>query len=237
MNITKNLLFLASLISITSIGYKGLDLIKSNNSYISTNGLSVRHVASDEAIWNITIINESDALKDAQEKLKKDKNFVLEFLKKCGFSTDEVSEGAIKIEDRLRYSSSKDMGEKKRFEIRETVSIKTQNLNLIEKSLTKLSELIEKNIQIEDSAKYFYKNLDKLRVEMIKEATKDSQNRAKNVAESINTQISGIRNLSTGNFSIMSEDSSATSENDWTEGENSVKKKIRVVVHGTFNLK
>ena len=72
---------------------------------------------------------------------------------------------------------------------------------------------------------------------MIKEATLDSQERAQNVAETLGAKITGLRNLSTGRFAIYAEDVAVTQE--WADGwkeEASKKKRIRIIVTGTYNL-
>ena len=169
--------------------------------------------------------------------MKKDKTAVLKFLKDEGFSNDEISAIISDIEDKLRYASGEGMEKKLRFEMSDIIVIKTQNLDQIKKSRPKLNELMEQDIRIKNDVKYYYKDIDKLRVEMVNEAAKDSENRAKNVAGSVGSKITGLRSLSCGNFSIVSDDSSITSEGDWNEGADSIDKRVRVVVHGTFNLK
>ena len=96
----------------------------------------------------------------------------------------------------------------------------------------------ERLIDIENNFRYFYKDIAKLRIDMIKEATLDSENRANNIAETLNKQVTGLRHLHTGRFAIYAEDVSVTQDyaSEWTE-EKSKKKRIRIIVTGTYNLK
>ena len=48
------------------IGYEGINTIKNSSSYITTNGVSVRHVVSDSATWRITVTTEANSVKEAQ---------------------------------------------------------------------------------------------------------------------------------------------------------------------------
>lgn len=222
------------IISLSVILCYGIGIFKYYNSYIETNGVSIRHVVSDEAIWNLKIITEADTTKEALNKLQSDKKLVLEFLKDSGFNQNEISEEPTTIEDNFRYSVDKN---KARFSVTGAFCIQSQNLEAIKNSTIKVSKLMENNIRPESKIRYLYKNMDKLRIDMIKEATKDSKNRAEKIADSLDAKIIGIRNISTGRFSIFSEDASVLSENDWNEGEDSIKKRVKVVVHGAFNLK
>ena len=234
---TQNLILGIVLLGVgTFLGFKCIEAIKQNNSYIATNGLSDRHVVSDEAKWTIKITTEANAVKDAQEKMQKDQEVVLKFLKDGGFSNDEVVETTSEVSDKLRYIYENTAVDKTlRFEIENKIIVKTRDMQKLKATRTKLSDLLSKDIRITDEVQYFYRDFDKLRIEMIKEAAKDSENRAKVIAESLGTKISGVRNLSTGSFSISAEDSSATSTYEW-EGERSLNKRIRLVVHGSFNL-
>ena len=237
MNIQNLATSVVALGLIAFISYEGIDLVRTNGSYIATNGVSVRHVVSDSAVWRITVTTEANSVKEAQEKIKKDKPAVLKFLKDEGFSEGEISATNSDIEDKFRYASSEAMEKKLRFEINDVIIIKTQNLDQIKKSRPKLNELMEQDIRLSNDVKYYYKDIDKLRVEMVNEAAKDSENRAKNIAGSVGSKIKGLRSLSCGSFSIVSDDSSITSDHDWSEGADSIDKRVRVVVHGTFNLK
>lgn len=231
----KGIITTLGIISICAVLCYGIGILKYYNSYISTNGVSIRHVVSDEAIWSLKIVTEGNTTKEAINKSQSDKKLVLQFLKDSGFTSKEISEEPVTIEDNFRYSSV-DIN-KARFSATAAFCIQSQNLEAIKNSSLKVSELMEKNIRPEGKIRYLYKNMDKLRIDMIKEATKDSKNRAEKIADSLGTKIIGIRNIATGRFSIFSEDASVFSENDWNEGEDSIKKRIKVVVHGSFNFK
>ena len=70
---------------------------------------------------------------------------------------------------------------------------------------------------------------------MLQEAAKDSETRAQKIAETFGAKIIGLRNFTSGKFSISAEDAAVTSDNEWYE-EYSLNKRLRVVVTGTFNL-
>lgn len=240
------ILGLAAIIAGTFLGYKTTELITQRSSYISTNGVSMRRVVSDCAVWGITIKTEANSIKEAQEKLKKDKQIVMDVLAEEGFTNEEIETAESSIVDNYEYdpygsASYRDkqvenLKDKCRFTIKDNISIKTQDIGKIKKAKARLGEMMEKNINIGDNVRYFYKDMGKLRIEMINEAAKDSQNRAQNIAESVGAKIKSLRDLYCGNFSIVSDDTSVTKSDDWREGEESIDKRVRVVVHGTFNL-
>ena len=217
------------------IGYQAIEVIENNGKYIATNGLADRVVKSDSAKLTLSIVNETDSLKDVQTKRKSDKKIVIDFLLNCGFKSEEIKDGSINIEDQFRYFDK--VEGKKKYKVTDYIVIETKNVDLTKKSLSEISSLIDKDVCVENSVKYFYKDIDKLRIEMIEDAAKDSKVRADHIAKTSGNKVIGLRNFSTGKFSIFSEDSSTTSENDCSDGENSVMKRIRVVVKGSYDIK
>ncbi|MDR1390749.1 MAG: hypothetical protein LBI95_00005, partial [Holosporales bacterium] len=82
----------------------------------------------------------------------------------------------------------------------------------------------------------FYKDFEKIKIEMLEEATLDSRIKAEHIAESVGSQVLSVHSLNTGVFELTPEDSSATTNETWNE-RLSWRKKIRVVVHGAFFFK
>lgn len=217
------------------IGYQAIEIIEKNGKYIATNGLADRVVKSDSARLTLSIVNETDSLKDVQTKRKADKKVVIDFLLNCGFKSEEIKEGSTNVDDQLRYSDKAEG--KKKYKVMDYIVTETKNVDLVKKSLSEISSLIDRDVCVDNSVKYFCKDIDKLRIEMIEDAAKDSKVRAEHIAKTSGNKVIGLRNFATGKFSIFSEDAATTSENDYSEGENSVMKRIRVVVRGSYDIK
>lgn len=231
-----NLTMIICTIIIGAIAYYGIKTIEKYNSYISTNGVSTRIVESDLAQLQITISNETNTIKDIQNKRQIDKKDVMEFLKKNGITDDNITHTDCSIEDMLRWTDN--TKDKKKYKISDIIYIKSNDVYMVKKIAGMISsEFIEKGIIIDTNVKYLYKDLDTLRIEMIEEATEDSRNRADHISKVSKMKLIGLRNLHTGKFSIAAEDSSATNDSVYDEGENSINKRVRVVVQGTFNIK
>ncbi|MDR2075300.1 MAG: SIMPL domain-containing protein [Holosporales bacterium] len=232
----KYVIYLLGIAAFLFIGYKAVEVVDKSKFYISTNGLSDKIVKADYAKWSISIVDETNSLKDTQEKRKSDKKIVVDFLKKCGFKESEISEGGVRIEDQLRWSSEGEKNSKKKYSITDYFFVQTPNVDLVEKSATKISQLMDQNIRIENNrVKYLYKDFEKLRIEMIEEAAKDSRNRADHIAKTSKRKIIGMRNFSTGRFSILAEDTSAESDRGW-ESESSIIKRVRVIVSASYDI-
>jgi len=217
------------------VGNKAIDAFVQNNRNVTTDGIAERDVESDYAKLKIVISNETNVLSEISEKRKTDKKAVIEFLKKQGLDEDEIVENGFSVDDQFRYNEK--IEGKKKYKVTDNVIVKTHKVKLIEGMQGTLSELIEKNICIETKAKFFYRDIKKLRLEIIDEATKEAKERAQYLAKSSNMEIGKLKALSVGDFSMLSRDSSATSSSGEYEAEKTVNKKVRAKITATFDLK
>lgn len=217
------------------IGYKATEVYRNNNSFIATKGVSDRIVLSDEAVLSLEIYNDADLPKEVAEKRKQDKETVLKFLKENSVEDSEIREISCHISQRYRdKDTAKDV---KKYKIYDKVVVKSNQPKKIEKLIEKISNLLDAGLYIESDVEYFYKNIGDLRIEMIEEAAKDSMNRANRIADIAGVRIKGVKNFSTGVFSISSESSSVQNDSDYSWDVNrSLKKRIRVVVHGSYGI-
>jgi hypothetical protein len=155
---------------------------------------------------------------------------------KGGFEEKSISETSPKIKPNIQsYNDAVKAGSLKKYTIHDGFVVRTDNVELVEKSLN-LAQLINKGIEAQSTVEYYCSDMDKLRVELVEEAAADSQNRAKQIARITGVKIVKLRNLSTGLFSIMAEDELAPREYYYDDGVHSIQKNVRVVVHGTFDI-
>ncbi len=236
MNIQNMVTGLLTVAVIGGIGLKALNVMEKNNSYLSVKGLSDRNVVADCAIWKITVTTEANTIKEAQEKMNKDMEIVTKFLKKEGVTDAEVTDTYSKTRDKFYYGSDRENTRTKRFDLKGKIKIRTNDINKVRAIKSKFSQLQEQGININDEVKYIYTKIDQLRIEMLQEAAKDSENRARKIAETLGAKITGLRNFASGKFSISAEDAPTTSDNEWHQ-EYSLNKRLRVVVTSAFNLR
>lgn len=220
-----------AVLAFSVVGFKAVEVVKDMRSYISTNGLSDRIVDSDEVGLIVSIRNDADVLKDISEKRAKEKATVINFLKQNGIQDSEIDRVYCDIEENYRYYKE---DEKKKYKVMDKISIQSPRVEDIKNLAGDLSKLIDEGICVCFDITFYYKDMDKLRIEMLEEATKDSMNRAERIAKISGNRIQSVRNVSTGAFSITSAESSYTSTDEWS-AERALKKRVRVVVHGIYN--
>jgi hypothetical protein len=235
-----SLAFLALMITSGSSlgGYfigKSIEKFKNSEKFVSVRGFSERQVKSDLAVWTIEVKNVGDNLQLMQQKIEQDKNNIKEFLQKCGFKENEISFEGVAFVDKLAREWSDVNKKTDRYITTLIFTVKSDNIDLVKKSISESYNLIEKSINISGYTNYYYTKFSEIRKEMISEATKRAKEMAIEFSRDSGSKLGGIKSATQGAFSISGKDS--LSENNYGSSETaSIEKKIRVVVNVNYFL-
>src|SRR5262245_5557643 len=107
MMVNKITLILCSLIlgiGILGAGYsigKALFLAKKMSRSVTVKGLAEQDVKSDLGIWEINYREVGNDLGQLDQRIQHDQEIVVDFLKKQGFTEQEIDRTQFKVEDRL----------------------------------------------------------------------------------------------------------------------------------------
>lgn len=185
---------------------------------ITVKGLAEAQHQSGLASWKITIDNQdydyTQTLNNNKEKLK----FLVNFLQKQGFDNNEIKTNKTEIEDNIEqyrdengYYKSYKNGHK----ASSSVIISTKNIELIDKVYTKLQELKAQHqeIGIRDP-EYYLENLEKIKRDLIAQATQDAHARAEEFAKTGKAKVGTMKSASQGAFNIYSDNPSDNSDTD-----------------------
>ena len=220
------------------VAFSVLDMVKHRRSTINVNGLADRVIKSDEAVLSISFTVESNKLSDLQSDLTQRTSVVTDFLRKYGFSADEITETSDEITDRLadryyRYSSASVEKPENRYSLSRKLIVKTKQVDIARGLNSHLTDLYAQNIDAKIDISYLSSDFEKIRLDLLGEALEDAKGRAEKLAKISNQRISGLRTISTGRFIILDGENFTTRE--WSDGEHSYMKRYRVILNATFD--
>jgi len=181
---------------------------KLNNNSVTVKGLSEMNVKADLAIWRLKFVITGNELIPAQQKITTQATEINNFLKQQGFNTNEINLGRIETNDLMANPYRGNDATASRFILSQTITVKSNNVNLVEQSLPKTDSLIAKGI-IFDSASYEYPvsyiftKLNEIKPQMLEQATKNAKEAAAEFAKSSGSQVGKIRRANQGVFSIL----------------------------------
>lgn len=200
------LVILGALISSSVVKIKSLDRT------VTVKGLSEREVPANIAIWPIKFSEADNNLSNLYSVLQKNSEIIIEFLKKNGFTDDDISISAIAVIDRQAQGYG-DMNKIKfRYSANSTISVYSKKVDTVRNTMKKLVELGKQGIAIvgqdyETKTQFLFTNLNEIKPEMIEEATKNARKVALKFAKDSNSKLGKIKKARQGQFSINDRDS------------------------------
>lgn len=194
--------------------YLGLSLKESRkpHSIVSVRGLAERDVDADLAIWPITFQETSDDLVDLYNRITEKRKVVSLFLTGAGFHTGDISYSAPSISDlKARTDNNESAKSKPRYLAEATVTLRSSDVARVKKTIEQSGSLVGKGIVLvaanwENKTQYLFKSLNKIKPEMIEEATKNARAAAEKFAADSGSKLGKISNASQGLFDIEDRD-------------------------------
>ncbi|TXI22812.1 MAG: SIMPL domain-containing protein [Nitrosomonas sp.] len=202
-------------IGLALLGYfiaGGMVKLKALERAITVKGLSEREVPANIAIWPIKFSEANNDLNQVFSTLQKKNAIIVDFLKKHGFQDKEISISAPAILDRQSQQDGTERG-KFRYSGESTITIYSENVDLVRNSMQTLVELGKQGIAIsgedyQSRTVFIFSKLNDLKPGMIEEATKNARTVAEKFAQDSKSQLGKIKSASQGQFSIEDRDSS-----------------------------
>ncbi len=190
----------------------GFYFSRNTDRFVTVKGLAEREVDADLAIWPITFRVTGDELDKLQEEIGMKRGIVTGFLREAGFSADEISSSAPKIndtrtDDRYRHGTLPE----KRYIANTTITIRSANVPLVKKTMESAATLVGRGVAIaaenwETPTEFLFMGLNSIKPEMIEEATKNAREAAEKFALDSGSKVGKIRRATQGYFSITDRD-------------------------------
>jgi len=179
---------------------------------ISVTGLGQTNFTSDLIVWEARFSQVNSDLKQAYSDLKKDKETILEYFKSKGLNENVIVFNAVETNKNFMQNYSPDgkyIGQQfTGYTLSQTVQIKSNDVEKVEKISREVTELLNKGIQLYSiPPRYYYTKLEDLKIEMIARATDNAHLRAKSIAENSGTKLGELLVGQMGIFQITGQNS------------------------------
>ena len=185
---------------------------KKYDRYVQVKGLSEREVQADLAVWPINITLAGNDLKSLKVKIEKQNQQIYDFFIEQGFEKNEISQGSTNISDaHANQYNSNAINREYRYIVQSEFTIRTNNIGLLQKSLSESLELIANGILLGSKnqwrpIEYIFTGLNEIKPSMIEEATKNAREVAEKFALDSNSRVGKIRVARQGLFTINDRD-------------------------------
>ncbi len=236
-NIIPGLLIAIGLIGagyeISNTLYKG----KTATNIVTVKGFAERDVKADLALWTISFSIAGDDLAAVYDKSRGNELIISEFLEKEGLKKDDIKIGNVQVIDTSSQYHAKDAVVPLRYSIRNTVSVRSADVDTVDKATHELADLVKQGIILHgNSVNYEFTGLNNIKTEMLHEATQNARHAAEQFANDSGSKVGSIQSANQGFFSIVSRDDHTGAEVGYSAAPGSLDKKVRVVTTVTYYL-
>lgn len=226
-----------------SLGW-GLAHFKSGVEHsISATGSSNMNFESDLIVWRGDFSSRAETSEEAYRQLEKNSDTVKKFLNENGISESDISFSAVSINHVMRdiYDENGNYRgyEYDGYELSQTVTVSSTNLDEVEKVSTNISSLLASGIQFTSGApEYYYTKIDDLKLELIEKATENSKQRVDIMASKAGAKLGKLSNSTLGVFQITAMNTGASAYSyDGCLDTSSRMKTASITVKLTYDLK
>ena len=181
---------------------------------------------ADSVVWRISYSEKSNDLADLRNTIRRNNDAIVKLLRDAGFAEDEIKVANASYDDRYNWSNNVSQITF-RYQVNQTVTVFTKNLDLVRKLQQTLeTDLVNQNILANSYADYQYLGLNDIKPEMIRESLENARVAADEFANNSHSKIGKMRTASQGYFEVE----------DLDENTPQVKK-VRVVTTVEYYLK
>ena len=178
---------------------------------VNVTGSAKRDFESDIIVWSATYSTKNMILKDAYEKLDKDKDIIKKYLLKNNIPTEDILFNSIYLKETYKNITDKDGIRTNEFDgyyLSQSISVESKFVKEIEMLSRDITRLIDSGVEIQSGAAYyFYSKLEDLKIDLIAEATQNAEQRAVKIAENSNNNLGNLINAQMGVFQIVAKNS------------------------------
>lgn len=185
---------------------------------VDVTGLGQQNFTSDLVVWEGEFSRESFDIKTAYSDLEKDRKAVTDYLITKGIAKEEIIFKAVNtnpLYDQNYSSSGNYMGQTfKGYQLNQSLQIESRDVNKVEQISREITELLLQGVKFySQPPRYYYTELESLKIEMISKATEDARIRAERIAENSGSKLGRLISANMGIFQITGQNS--TEDYSW----------------------
>lgn len=184
-----------------------------NNDTISVTGSGSKNFVSDLIVWRGSFSKKSLVLKDAYAALDNDREIIKNYLVGKGLQQSDLVFSAVAINKDFDFIYDANGNTRQQiftgFTLTQSVQVESKEVDKVETVSREVTELINSGVEFySNPPEYYYTKLAALKIEMIAEATKDANARAKSIAENADSDLGKLKKSEMGVFQIIAQNSS-----------------------------
>ena len=188
----------------------GIVAFKDMDRSVTVKGLAEKEVKADKVTWPLVYKELGNDPADMYDLLTQKNKKVLAFLKSAGIKESDISVNPPVISDRQADNYSNEIMNY-RYKATSVITVTSTEVDKVRTLMRRQSELMKQGIALVteeysgNGVVYEFTGLNKVKPDMIEEATKNARKTAQKFADDASCRLGTIRRASQGQFSVESD--------------------------------
>jgi uncharacterized protein len=240
-HLTPAIFALAIIISAAILGNSIVNRNKKTGT-VDVTGLGEQNFTSDLVVWEGNFSRESFEIKDAYTDLEKDRKAVTNYLVEKGIPQEQIIFKAVNTNPQYQQNYNNNgnyMGQTfLGYQLNQSIQIESNDVDKVEQISREITELLLQGVKFySQSPRYYYTNLESLKIEMISKATEDARLRAERIAQNSGSKLGKLISANMGIFQITGQNS--TEDYSWggTFNTSSKEKTASITMRLSYSVK
>ncbi len=168
---------------------------------------------ADKAVWTLSIQNNGKTPASAVTGIDSGINAVQKYLVDGGIKSDQLTLGAISSYPTEEYINGNPTGRILNYRASREITVRTKDVQLVSKLSQNIGSLLQLGVNVSNyGPQYYVSTLNKIRPELLSEATKDAKDRAAAMTKAVGGKVGSITSVKAGPIQVTTPDSTMTSD-------------------------
>ena len=217
------------------VGAAALKAVKRAGDEIEVTGSVKKPVRSDYAVWKSAIAIQGPDLQGASSEVAADAGRLRQFLRANGVADSSIALKPLETEAVYRTAENgSNTSELLGYKVTQRIEVRSADVMRITQLSQRANDLIAQGVPLgSSSVDYLYTQLEKVRGEMLADATRDAKRRAEAIARAAGADVGAVRSARMGVFQVTPRNSTEVSDYGMNDT-SSLDKDVTAVVRVTF---
>jgi hypothetical protein len=226
-----------AIITAAFVSGNAIQAAKKADDILTVTGSAKKTIRSDYITWRLSVTSEQSTRQQSYQEAQRYTARIQSYLQEKQISASEISLKALESYPVKEILPNGNQGDKTiAYRTIQSFEVSSKNVDLVDQLSRQATELINEGIPLDsNSPEYIYTQLNKVRIEMIAEATQDAKARAEAMVKNTDSQVGLIRSAKTGVFQITPKYSTDVSDAGIYDT-SSLEKDITAVVSVNFGI-
>jgi hypothetical protein len=203
---------------------------------VTVRGVSERDVTADLATWSVSFSHDGTELAPVQQSVDQQARSIRAFFLRAGFKPEEITDSDVTLSrEQPRDRDGNPVGAQK-LTVSRSIQLRTNDVMKVRAAYTREAELLRDGVELSGSSvSYTFTGLNRLKPEMIAEATRNARRSAEQFATDSGVSVGRLKTASQGYFSVGARDGEDC-DDCGSSGGSSPFQKVRVVTTIDYDL-